>query len=53
MIQPQEEDKGRTDKGHSWTNFSLQDKTWTEFTSLEAAVFMLSTHVCVKQNSLA
>ncbi len=35
-----------------WTNFSQQDKTWAEFTSLEVAVFMLSAHVSVKQNSL-
>jgi hypothetical protein len=53
QILDQSENACRGQTLQPWTNFSLQDKTWAEFTSLEVAVFMLSTHVSVKQNGQA
>jgi hypothetical protein len=34
------------------TTLCYQDETWAEFSALEVAVFMLSTHVSIKQNGL-
>jgi hypothetical protein len=36
----------------AWTNFSLQDETWAEFSTLEAAVCMPYSYLSLKQNSL-
>jgi hypothetical protein len=30
---------------HSWINFSWQDETWAEFTTLEVAIYMLYNFV--------
>jgi hypothetical protein len=35
-----------------WTNFSLRDKTWAEFSTLEVAACVLCACVAIKQNSL-
>jgi hypothetical protein len=36
----------------AWTNFSKQDETWTEFSTLEVAACVLCTCAAVKQNGL-
>jgi hypothetical protein len=42
---------GQTD--HAWTNFSQQDETWAEFSTLEGAVCMPCSYITMIQNCLA
>ncbi len=35
------------------TNFGWQDKIWSEFSTLEVAIYMTFTNAAVQQNGLA
>ncbi len=36
-----------------WTNFSKQDKTWAEFSTLEMSICMLQIYGVIESNCLA